>query len=33
MVRAESLEIMRPTLDDVFVAKTGRHLEGEDETE
>ncbi|MEX0993482.1 MAG: ATP-binding cassette domain-containing protein [Solirubrobacterales bacterium] len=29
-VAVESLEIMRPTLDDVFVAKTGRHLEGEE---
>ncbi len=25
----ESLELVKPTLDDVFVAKTGRHLEGE----
>jgi ABC-2 type transport system ATP-binding protein len=25
----ESLEVVKPTLDDVFVAKTGRHLEGE----
>jgi ABC-2 type transport system ATP-binding protein len=24
----ESLELVKPTLDDVFVAKTGRHLEG-----
>jgi ABC-2 type transport system ATP-binding protein len=24
----ESLELMKPTLDDVFVAKTGQHLEG-----
>ena len=24
----ESLDLVRPTLDDVFVAKTGRHLEG-----
>ena len=24
----ESLELVEPTLDDVFVAKTGRHLEG-----
>jgi ABC-2 type transport system ATP-binding protein len=27
----ESLELVRPTLDDVFVAKTGHHLEGESE--
>ena len=26
----ESLELVRPTLDDVFVDKTGHHLEGED---
>ena len=25
----ESLNLVKPTLDDVFVAKTGRHLEGE----
>jgi hypothetical protein len=24
----ESLELVEPTLDDVFIAKTGRHLEG-----
>ena len=24
----ESLELVEPTLDDVFVAKTGEHLEG-----
>ncbi len=28
----QSLELVRPTLDDVFVAKTGQHLEGADET-
>ncbi|MGN6557682.1 MAG: ATP-binding cassette domain-containing protein [Solirubrobacterales bacterium] len=28
-VAVESLELVRPTLDDVFVAKTGHHLEGE----
>ena len=28
----ESLDLVEPTLDDVFVAKTGQHLEG-DETE
>jgi ABC-2 type transport system ATP-binding protein len=27
----ESLELVRPTLDDVFLAQTGRHLEGSDE--
>jgi ABC-2 type transport system ATP-binding protein len=27
----ESLDLVRPTLDDVFVAKTGYHLEGSDE--
>ncbi|MDP9188455.1 MAG: ATP-binding cassette domain-containing protein [Actinomycetota bacterium] len=27
----ESLELVAPTLDDVFVAETGRHLEGDDE--
>jgi ABC-2 type transport system ATP-binding protein len=27
-----SLELVRPTLDDVFVAKTGHHLEKDDET-
>ena len=25
----ESLDLVEPTLDDVFVAKTGHHLEGE----
>jgi ABC-2 type transport system ATP-binding protein len=29
-VAVESLELVRPTLDDVFVAKTGYHLEAED---
>jgi ABC-2 type transport system ATP-binding protein len=31
----ESLELKEPTLDDVFLAKTGRHLEGagEEQTE
>ena len=29
----ESLDLVRPTLDDVFVAKTGRHLEGADEAQ
>jgi ABC-2 type transport system ATP-binding protein len=28
----ESLDLVEPTLDDVFVAKTGKHLEGEAET-
>jgi len=27
----EALELVQPTLDDVFVDKTGRHLEGADE--
>ena len=27
----ESLDLVQPTLDDVFVAKTGRHLEGADQ--
>ena len=26
-----SLELVEPTLDDVFVAETGRHLEGDDD--
>ena len=30
-VAVESLELVRPTLDDVFVAKTGYHLEAEEE--
>jgi ABC-2 type transport system ATP-binding protein len=30
-VGVESLELVRPTLDDVFVAKTGHHLEKDDE--
>jgi ABC-2 type transport system ATP-binding protein len=25
-----ALELVQPTLDDVFIAKTGRHLEGEE---
>ena len=32
-IGVESLELVRPTLDDVFVAKTGHHLEHEDEQE
>jgi ABC-2 type transport system ATP-binding protein len=32
-IAVESLELVRPTLDDVFVAKTGYHLEEEDATE
>jgi ABC-2 type transport system ATP-binding protein len=28
----ESLDLVEPTLDDVFVAKTGKHLEGDEET-
>ncbi len=27
----ESLELVEPTLDDVFVAKTGYHLEGSED--
>ena len=30
-IAVESLELVRPTLDDVFVAKTGHHLEAEGE--
>ena len=30
-IAVESLELVRPTLDDVFVAKTGHHLEEESE--
>ena len=30
-IQVASLELVRPTLDDVFIAKTGRHLEGADE--
>jgi hypothetical protein len=26
----ESLDLVQPTLDDVFVAKTGQHLEGDE---
>ena len=29
----ESLDLVQPTLDDVFVEKTGRHLEGAEEHE
>jgi ABC-2 type transport system ATP-binding protein len=29
-IAVEALELVRPTLDDVFVAKTGHHLEKED---
>ena len=29
----ESLDLVEPTLDDVFVAETGQHLEGDDEAE
>jgi ABC-2 type transport system ATP-binding protein len=29
----ESLDLVQPTLDDVFVAKTGYHLEGEETAE
>ena len=30
-IAVESLELVQPTLDDVFVEKTGYHLEGDDE--
>ena len=30
-IAVESLELVKPTLDDVFVAKTGYHLEDESE--
>ena len=30
-IAVESLDLLKPTLDDVFVEKTGHHLEGEDE--
>ena len=30
-ILVESLDLVEPTLDDVFVEKTGQHLEGEDE--
>ena len=29
----ESLDLVQPSLDDVFVAKTGQHLEGAQETD
>ena len=29
-ILVESLELVEPSLDDVFVAKTGEHLEGDD---
>ena len=32
-IAVESLELVRPTLDDVFVAKTGHHLEKKEEAE
>ena len=32
-IMVESLDVIEPTLDDVFVEKTGQHLEGDDETE
>jgi ABC-2 type transport system ATP-binding protein len=32
-IGVESLELVQPTLDDVFVAKTGYHLEGDDEAD
>jgi hypothetical protein len=30
-IAVESLELVQPSLDDVFVAKTGYHLEAEEE--
>ena len=30
-IAVESLELVEPTLDDVFVEKTGYHLEGDDD--
>jgi ABC-2 type transport system ATP-binding protein len=30
-IAVEALELVQPTLDDVFVAKTGYHLEAEEE--
>jgi ABC-2 type transport system ATP-binding protein len=30
-IAVESLELVRPTLDDVFVAKTGHHLEKDEQ--
>ena len=30
-ILVESLDLVQPTLDDVFVAKTGHHLEGDDD--
>jgi ABC-2 type transport system ATP-binding protein len=32
-ILVESLDLVQPTLDDVFVAKTGHHLEGDEEDE
>ena len=32
-IAVESLDLLKPTLDDVFVEKTGHHLEGADEAE
>jgi ABC-2 type transport system ATP-binding protein len=32
-IAVESLELVQPTLDDVFVEKTGYHLEGDDEAD
>ena len=32
-LRVASLEVHQPTLDDVFLQKTGRHLEGAGEVE
>jgi ABC-2 type transport system ATP-binding protein len=32
-ITVESLDVVEPTLDDVFVAKTGQHLEGDESSE
>jgi ABC-2 type transport system ATP-binding protein len=32
-IAVESLDLVQPTLDDVFVAKTGHHIEGDEEGE
>ena len=32
-ITVESLDVVEPTLDDVFVAKTGQHLEGDETSE
>ena len=32
-IASQSLDLVEPTFDDVFVAKTGQHLEGDEEGE